>query len=111
LFDQLATINGIVLNGISFELSDKREVFKLAREQAFKDARQKGRDYSHALGFHLGQVLSIKDNVSRPPVVTDGSLKMNDMLVGESIANPTVVNVGTIPISYNVEVTFGFKYQ
>ena len=58
--------------------------------------------------INLGKVINIKDTFSSAPVVSDNSLKQDESLVVGAAPVPTTVNVGTIPISYNVKVVFNF---
>ena len=56
------------------------------------------------------KILNVNDMVSRAPVVNDLNQKDEALVIGGgAIQNPTTVNVGTIPISYDVEVVFGFQ--
>ena len=110
LFDELAVVNGIVLNGLSFDLSNKTKEFESARTQAFQNAQQKANDYASFLMLSVVKILNVNDMVSRAPVVNDLNQKDEALVIGGgAIQNPTTVNVGTIPISYDVEVVFGFR--
>ena len=97
------------MNGLSFDLTNKTTVFESARALAFENAKQKGKDYSSALRIRLGRVVNIKDTFSSAPVINDNTLNKDESLIVGAPSTPTVVNVGTIPISYNVEVIFDFR--
>lgn len=101
LVDQLATINGITLNGLSFDLRNKTTVYRQAREAAFQNAKSKAKDYAEALSLQLGQAITVKDTFSTAPVVTQGGASNSMFKLAADVA-PTTVNVGTIPIEYNV---------
>lgn len=101
LIDNLATVNGIILNGLSFDIADKTDELAQARANAFSNAQKKALDYATSLQICLGQLVTIVDSYSSAPVVqpTDGPI----MMMSNSIAaTPTTINVGTIAISYNV---------
>lgn len=108
LFDSLAAVNGITLNGLSFDLSDKTVVYQQARELAFQNAKEKAKDYVDVLGVLLSGVASIKDSFSSAPSVVRSNEMMS--LVQSDSPVSTTVNVGTIPISYQVEVVYKLSY-
>jgi len=83
-------------------------VFESARAQAYQNAKKKASDYASFLTISLAKIIKVKDTVSRAPVVNDGTQKNEGLVMGDSIQSPTTVSVGTIPISYDVEVIFGF---
>lgn len=53
LIDDLASVNGITLNGLTFDLKSKTVVYQQARELAFKSAKTKANDYAEALSLKL----------------------------------------------------------
>ncbi|GHH62891.1 putative conserved lipoprotein LpqG [Streptosporangium violaceochromogenes] len=55
------------LNGISFEVSDNREVLVAARKAAFKDARARAEQYARLSGRVLGAVVTIGEEGVTPP--------------------------------------------
>ena len=61
LIDDLAKINTIVINSVSFDIFDKTKLQKEAREAAFEDAKQKAQDYADAAGVNVGSVITIID--------------------------------------------------
>ena len=110
LIDNLASVDGITINGLSFDIADKTKVFALAREKAFENAKDKAKDYADALTLAVGNVLNIVDGVSQAPTVISKSFS-NDMEMAPRMASsqpaaPTTVSVGSIPISYNMGVVF-----
>jgi uncharacterized protein YggE len=70
LIDDLATVNGIVLKGLSFDISNKTDIIAQARANAFNNAKGKALDYSSLLKLSLGQLLTVTDSYSIAPVVT-----------------------------------------
>jgi len=110
LIDSLATVNGIILNGLSFDIYNKTAVYQQARQQAYQNAQTKAQDYGAALILGVGQALNVVDSFSNAPVAS----KNNGPLFLASVASnsaPTVVNVGTVSISYDLDVIFGFAWS
>lgn len=107
LIDSLAAVNGIVLNGLSFDVSNKTALYQQLRQQAYQNAQSKAQDYSVALQLCLGQLLSLTDSLSIAPVVSAAE----PMLIGKASNSlaPTAVNVGTIPLSYDLDAIFAFN--
>lgn len=62
-------------------------------------------DYASALSLQLIKVNAVKDAVNIAPIINDSpSFEKNQVSTV-----PTTINVGTIPISYNLEVVYIFK--
>lgn len=70
LIDCLATVNGIILNGLSFSLSNQTSVLAQARSNAYTNAQNKALDYSVSLSLSLGQLVTVIDSYSSAPVAT-----------------------------------------
>ena len=64
----MATVNGIILNGLSFDIKNKTSIFFKARETAFKNAQTKALDYAVELGLTIGKVISVTDSSYTAPV-------------------------------------------
>jgi uncharacterized protein len=107
LIDDLAAVNGINLNGISFDILNKTSQLTAARAKAFLNAQRKASDYTGLLQLCLGQVVTITDSYSVAPAIV---VQNNDLLPNSNtITNtPTTIEVGTIPISYNVYAVYSF---
>lgn len=70
IIDSLATINGVVLNGLSFSLSNQTAVLSQARSSAYTNAKNKALDYTTSLSLCLGQLVTVIDSYSSAPVAT-----------------------------------------
>ena len=70
LIDDLATVNGIIINGLSFQVQDQTQELADARTKAYNNAKNKAMDYATALQLSLGQVVSVTDSYSSAPVTT-----------------------------------------
>jgi uncharacterized protein YggE len=109
LIDCLASVDGIVLNGVSFDVADKTDELAAARGKAFANAQKKASDYAASLQLCLGQLVQIIDSYSSAPVVREVSgpvLSVSNSMVA---ATPTTINAGTISISYNVEAIYSYN--
>lgn len=108
VYDGLAQINDVYINGLTFDLQDKTVALGQARKQAYQDAVRRATDYASAAGVTLGLPLTITDSYSVAPVAVPQSLRMvaNTALLKSAV--PTTVSVGIVPINYNLEVVFSF---
>lgn len=108
LIDDLATVNGVTINNLSFDIKNKTAVYAKGRTLAFQDANAKAQDYANALFLRIGRVIHVSDSFSSVPVVTPGPVVMAMQVADTKVAS-TNIEVGTIPISYNVEVVYSFS--
>lgn len=108
LIDSLATVNGIVINGLSFDITNKTSVYQQARQKAFQNAQSKAQDYAVGLNLSLGKLLNLIDNFSSAPVVTPRSVVMASAMKFNGAAE-TSINVGTISISYDLDAVYSFS--
>lgn len=106
IVDGVAAVDGIILNGISFDLTNKTDQVALAREQAFNDAKKKAVDYTGSLQVSLGQLITVIDGQSTAPVVQRAP---SPLILMANVATPTNINPGTIPISYYVQAAYAFN--
>ncbi|GII90178.1 SIMPL domain-containing protein [Sinosporangium siamense] len=67
VIEAVATVGEEVrLNGISFELSNRRDALTVARERAFEDASKKARQYARLAGRELGRVVTVSEETGGP---------------------------------------------
>ncbi|MDQ4085585.1 MAG: SIMPL domain-containing protein [Actinomycetota bacterium] len=60
--------NAVRLSGVRLEVDDPQALLRQARARAFAEARAKARQYAHAAGRRLGELVSVHEGVSaRPP--------------------------------------------
>ncbi len=107
VYDGLAQIKDISINGLTFDLQDKTAAYGQARKQAYQDAVKRATDYTSAAGVTLGIPVTITDSYSSAPVVAPSSALMRTAAFAKDVV-PTTVSVGTVAINYNVEVVFSF---
>jgi uncharacterized protein len=106
IYDNLAQVSDITINGLSFDLQNKTSSYVAARKLAYQDAVQRAKDYTSAAGVQLGSAITITDSSYTANPVPSPSPMVAKMAM--SAAVPTTVSVGTISISYNVDVVFSF---
>ena len=109
VYDSLAQISNVTINGFAYDLSDKTSLMKEARKNAYQNAEKKAKDYAGAGSLQLGAPLSIEDNYSEasaPPIQLE---RQAFALAADSAPAPTTVSVGTISVSYSVKAVFQYQ--
>ncbi|MEU8224591.1 SIMPL domain-containing protein [Kribbella sp. NPDC048915] len=86
--------NSLTLHGLQFDIEDKTELLKQARELAFRQAREKAQHLAELAGFTLGPVAAISESQSQFPI--------RETLQSKA-AFDAAVNV--VPGDHTVEVT------
>lgn len=61
LIDQMAQVEDLLIDRVSFDIFDKSPLQEEARNEAFKAAQQKAKDYADAAGMNVGRVITIID--------------------------------------------------
>lgn len=105
IIDQIVKVDGIQFNGLSFDKEDKSEATKQARKLAFEDAKKKAQEYAGLAERTLGKALTIVDNA-----VDSGNrlfASADKFISARSV--PTQVPVGTLDVSYSVDVRFDLR--
>jgi len=100
LIDALTTIDNINLSGINFDINDKSQLNKQARQTAFNDAKAKGQQYAQLSGLRFGDVLTVTDSSSTNQPIFYAARA--DAFGGSS----TPVSLGQVEVSIDVTVTF-----
>lgn len=101
----LATVNGAnQVNGVSFDVDDKRKAENEARQKAVDEAKKKAQDAAKIAGFRLGKIINYSENPSnfpKPLLRAMGSLETSD--------TKTQVEPGSTDIT--VTVTLSYEIQ
>ena len=102
ILDRLAEIDGIELQSVIFDLSDKEEMAAEARAMAFAKARAKADQYAALAGINLGRVVSIQESMSPggfnpSEMVMRGAAASAPIPAGELIINAQVTLVFQLP--------------
>lgn len=107
IYDGLAKVKDISINGLTFDLQNKTTAYANARKLAYQDALKRASDYTSAAGVAIGAPLTITDSFSSAPVVAVAPMaKSMALMASDSV--PTTVSVGTVTINYYVDVVFSF---
>jgi uncharacterized protein len=103
IIDDVFTVNGITINGVSFDQSDSELGKSAARKAAFQSAKKKAQEYAALTGRSLFKVLQIQDMNSG--IITPYFLQA--VSYEAASAAKTSVPVGNITVSASVQVTWG----
>ncbi|MDX6805680.1 SIMPL domain-containing protein [Terrihabitans rhizophilus] len=68
ILDRVVTEGSNQIDGLAFDIADKKSVLDEARRKAFEDARAKAELFAQAAGVKLGRVRELTDNVVAPPM-------------------------------------------
>lgn len=91
------------VQGLSFAVEEDDELLASARDAAFADARAKAEQYASLADGELGELVSISEQVSAPPVVTrfEGST--------EAAAGPVPIEPGTEEVSVRITAVWALS--
>ena len=98
-----AGANGV--NGISFDLANKAEAMRQAREAAVNDARLKAEQYAKLVNGTLGAPLTISESVATPAY--DTTTRTAAPTAGAMPETPIQVGEGTLGLT--VQIVFELK--
>ncbi len=107
LLDAAVKAGANSIYGIQFDISDKSEAFKKAREQAFKNAQEQAQEAARLSGVNLGaiQTISFSEGFGVPiPLKGEGGGGGPAMAVAEVPVQP-----GQISVSVTVNITYEIK--
>ncbi len=104
IIDQLAKVDGVQFNGLSFDKEDRSSARKQARKIAFEDAKNKAQDFAALADRNLGRALTIIDE----SLVSGKNFASADSLISAKVVS-TSVPVGAIDVSYTVNVKFELR--
>ena len=99
ILDQLAEIDGIELQNVAFDLSDKDEMAAQARALAFAKAKEKAQQYADLAGVSLGRVVSIQESMS------PAGFSANEMVM-RSAAASAPMPAGELDISVQITLVY-----
>ena len=97
------------INSIQFDVSDKTEALKKAREEAVKDAKAQAQELADAAGLKLGdmQTISFYDSAPVPYMDTFGKGGGGGAAVAEAAAVP--IQPGQLTLTVTVSMTYEIK--
>jgi len=96
------------INSIQFDVSDKTEAIKKAREEAVKDAKEQAQELANAAGMKLGEVQSIGfQDSSAVPYMNSYGKGGGGAAVSEAAAVP--IQPGQLTLTVNVSMSYEIK--
>ena len=98
ILDQVVTLGGNEIGGISFELSNLEEMKNKAREAAMAKAIEKAKLYAKAAGVKLGKVISIQEHSFSP----GPRPMMRTAMAAEAASVPIEAGENSVSINLNV---------
>jgi uncharacterized protein len=98
---QQAAGPGFTIGGVSFSFADPESVLEQARIDAVTAAGTKAEQYAAAAGLTLGDVVSITERSSAPPIVYSGQVEM----ATADAAGPSI-SPGQLDLTVDITVTY-----
>jgi uncharacterized protein YggE len=97
---QQAAGPGFTIGGVSFSFADPESVLEQARVDAVELARTKAEQYAAAAGLTLGEVASITEHSSSPPIV------YGDVAMATAEAAGPSISPGQLDLTVDVTITY-----
>lgn len=97
------------LSSLNFEIDNKDELIKQAREEAIKEARAKAKDLAKDLDVSLVRMVSYSSNEGNDYPVYYAKSEMAYGMGGDSVASPASIPVGENEIKITVYMTYEIK--
>lgn len=109
IIDELSAIDNIQMNGISFDIEDKTQLFTKARELAYNKAQQKAQELASLSKTKLSKPISISDSTFdiTPVPMTTNVAQFKSMAVDS--ANQTQIATGQMGITANLSIVWGME--
>jgi hypothetical protein len=94
------------INSIQFDVSDKDEALKEAREEAVKDAQEQAQQLAEAAGMSLGEVQSISFYDSAPVPFMDSFGKGGG---GAAVESAVPIQPGQLTLTVTVSISYEIR--
>ncbi len=111
IIDELSAIDNIQINGISFDIEDKTDLFTKAREMAFNKAKQKAEELASLSKVKLQKPISISDSsydITPMPYYSNvAEYKAAVPLAGGG--DQTDISSGEISVSSSLSILWGIE--
>lgn len=106
MIDDLTAIDGLLVNGGSYDHDDDSSAVALARQAAFEDARTKAQTLADLAGMKLWKVISINEQIlnNNYPIMYKSVEMMSD-----SAAPSTTINPGSEEVKIQLSLVFELK--
>lgn len=112
VLDKVVSLDKIEIQGISFDVKQKADLYKQSRELAYNKALEKAKDYARLSGRALGEVLSITEEASGDVAseyhAKSGELMLAEVTVG-SLRSARSMPMGEYEIRTDIRVIFRLK--
>lgn len=97
--------DAVRINGISLDLEGDSALISSARDDAVADARAKAEQYAKAAGRPLGQVVSLREQVTSTPPPMAFQYQA-DSRAAAPAASPVPIQAGSAPVEVTVEMVW-----
>jgi uncharacterized protein YggE len=104
--DQLTAINGLLVNGGTYDNEDDAATLEIARKNAFENAKQKAEDLAKLSDMRLGKPVSISENIISNVYPMYKTMNMD---AGAESAPSTTINPGEQEMQIQLNVVFEIK--
>jgi uncharacterized protein YggE len=101
---QQAAGEGFTIGGVSFSFADPESVLEQARIDALADARRTAEQYANAAGVTLGDVTTITEHASTPPVLYAAV----DQMAAAPEAGPAI-SPGQLDLTVDITVSYAIS--
>lgn len=108
IIDDLTAIDGLLVNGGSYDNDDDSATLEAARSLAFENAKKKAEELAKLAGMKLGKPVSINETVIggyNPPMYYAREMALSDSAMVPS----TSINPGEQELAVQVNVVFELK--
>lgn len=110
IIDQISTVNGVLVQGGSYDIDDKEKALESARKDAFENAQQKAKQLADLAGVEIGKPMSITDMTQNYPQPVPMYAAGRDVAMSmEKVAPSTDINPGETTYTMQVNVVFAIE--
>ncbi len=106
ILDGVVAIEGVQIQGVSYDLSDKEKVYSEARKMALEKARQKADELAKTSWVTLKKVHSISEGTSIPNYPLYQNVRAMDVANVGTSSSTTSVAPGMLEYSISVNVSY-----
>lgn len=99
----VSTVSGIQIQNTSYDIDDKTEFYKEARNLAIAKAKQKAEEMAKATGIKVGKVMSISESQN---YVAPYANQMMKSVMADSANVGGTVSAGQMEVSTNVSINY-----
>jgi uncharacterized protein YggE len=106
IIDALTAINGLLVNGGTYDNEDDAATLEIARKNAFENAKQKAEDLAKLSDMKLGKPVSISENIISNVYPMYKTMAMD---VWAESAPSTTINPGEQEMQVQLNIVFEIK--